>query len=98
MQLSHASVESFADGVLTLAFAQAGIAKGFVTGGYDKDLSQVLSDLFGVTPTIRTSVGTGGSADPGPGPAYSPRPAERPAAPRQPTTNPARLATQAGRA
>ena len=80
MQLSHASVESFADGVLTLAFAQAGIAKGFVTGGYDKDLSQVLSDLFGVTPTIRTSVGTGDSAVPGPGPAYSPRPAERPAA------------------
>jgi DNA polymerase III subunit gamma/tau len=83
MQLSNASVESFADGVLTLAFAQAGIAKGFVTGGYDKDLSQVLSDLFGVTPTIRTSVGNGGSADSGPGPSYSPpRPAERPAAPR----------------
>ena len=81
MQLSNASVESFADGVLTLAFAQAGIAKGFVTGGYDKDLSQVLSDLFGVTPTISTSVGTGGSADSGPGPAYSARPAERPAAP-----------------
>ncbi len=42
MQLSNASVESFADGVLTLAFAQAGVAKGFVTGGYDKDLGQVL--------------------------------------------------------
>jgi DNA polymerase III subunit gamma/tau len=83
MQLSNASVESFADGVLTLAFAQAGIAKGFVTGGYDKDLSQVLSDLFGVTPTIRTSVGISGSADSGPGPTYSPpRPAERSAAPR----------------
>jgi DNA polymerase-3 subunit gamma/tau len=81
MQLSNASVESFADGVLTLAFAQAGIAKGFVTGGYDKDLSQVLSDLFGVTPTISTSVGTGGSADSGHGTAYSARPAERPAAP-----------------
>jgi DNA polymerase III subunit gamma/tau len=83
MQLSNASVESLADGVLTLAFAQAGIAKGFVTGGYDKDLSQVLSDLFGVTPTIRTSVGNGGSADSGPGPSYSPpRPAEHSAAPR----------------
>jgi DNA polymerase III subunit gamma/tau len=83
MQLSNASVESLADGVLTLAFAQAGIAKGFVTGGYDKDLSQVLSDLFGVTPTIRTSVGNGSSADSGPGPSYSPpRPAEHSAAPR----------------
>ena len=98
MQLSHASVESFADGVLTLAFAQAGIAKGFVTGGYDKDLSQVLSDLFGVTPTIRTSVGTGDSAVPGPG--RRTRPGLPSAQPRRrpPTTNPPRLATQAGRA
>jgi DNA polymerase-3 subunit gamma/tau len=79
MQLSNATVESFADGVLTLTFAQAGIAKGFQTGGYDKDLGQVLSDMFGMTPAIRTSVGTvGGSPDTGTGPAYSPlsRPAE----------------------
>jgi DNA polymerase-3 subunit gamma/tau len=82
MQLSNARVESFADGVLTLAFAQAGIAKGFVTGGYDKDLGQVLSDMFGVTPTIRTSVGTADSPDAGA--SYSPpqRQAERAAAPR----------------
>ena len=56
MQLSNASVDSFADGVLTLTFAQAGIEKGFLTGGYDKDLSQVLSALYGITPHIRTAV------------------------------------------
>ena len=62
MQLSHASVESLADGVLTLAFAQAGIAKGFEGGGYDRDLAQVLTQLFGVSPQIRTSVTTAGSS------------------------------------
>jgi DNA polymerase-3 subunit gamma/tau len=84
IQLSNASVESFAEGVLTLAFAQAGMAKGFETGGYDKDLSQVLSDMFGVTPVIRTSVGMAGSVDSGPGPTtYLPqKPAERSTAPR----------------
>jgi DNA polymerase III subunit gamma/tau len=59
MQLNDASVSSFADGVLTLAFAHAGTATGFLTGGYDKVLSQVLADMFGVTPRITTSVGTG---------------------------------------
>ncbi|MGO8958172.1 MAG: DNA polymerase III subunit gamma and tau [Streptosporangiaceae bacterium] len=72
MQLSNASVESFADGVLTLTFAQAGIEKGFLTGGYDKDLSQVLSALYGITPHIRTAVaangGSGSQPDDGTGP------------------------------
>jgi hypothetical protein len=69
MQLSHASVESFADNVLTLAFAQAGVAKGFITGGYDADLGQVLETLFGITPMIRTEVlGTASSGlNPGAG-------------------------------
>jgi len=62
MQLSDASVESFADNVLVLAFARAGVAKGFLTGGYDKDLGQVLETLLGVTPVIRTEVlGVAGS-------------------------------------
>ena len=87
MQLSNASVESFADGVLTLAFAQAGIAKGFLTGGYDKDLGQVLADMFGLAPVIRTSVGNPGDSgqdpDTGTGPSSppSPSPAQRAAAP-----------------
>ncbi len=87
MQLSNASVESFTDGVLTLAFAQAGTAKGFVMGGYDKDLGQVLTDMFGLTPAITTSVGNPGGPgqDPhtGTGSSYPPPPgpAQRTAAP-----------------
>jgi DNA polymerase III subunit gamma/tau len=64
MQLNDASVSSFEDGLLTLAFAHAGTATGFQTGGYDKVLGQVFADMFGVTPRIATSVGTGG-AEPG---------------------------------
>jgi DNA polymerase III subunit gamma/tau len=59
MLLSNAAVESLADGALTIAFAKPGDAKGFVTSGSDKDLSHVLSALFGMTPQIRTSVLTG---------------------------------------
>ena len=83
MQLSNASVESFAEGVLTLAFAQAGIAKGFTAGGYDKDLTSVLSSLYGLTPHIRTAVVGPGASGPatgaGTGPVPSPPspPAER---------------------
>jgi hypothetical protein len=88
MQLSSASVESLADGVLTLAFDKAGVAKGFLTGGYDKDLGQVLADMFGVTPTIRTSVGaplgSGPDPDMGTGPSDSlPRPAASATPPRR---------------
>jgi DNA polymerase-3 subunit gamma/tau len=65
MQLSNASVQSFADGVLTLAFAQAGTAKGFMSGGYDKDLGQVLSSLFGVSPRIATTLAAGPASSTG---------------------------------
>jgi DNA polymerase-3 subunit gamma/tau len=60
MQLSNASVESYADNVLTLAFANAGMAKGFLNGGYDKHLSKVLEALFGISPRIATALGPGG--------------------------------------
>jgi DNA polymerase-3 subunit gamma/tau len=60
IQLSNASVESYADGVLTLAFAQAGFARGFQTGGYDQDLSAVLTAMFGKAPQIKTTLLTGG--------------------------------------
>ena len=76
--LSNATVESLADGVLTLAFAQAGVARGFLTGGYDKDLSAALSALFGITPRIATTLGPGGSPPPDAGP--GPRPASPPPA------------------
>ena len=75
MQLSNASVQSLADGVLTLAFAQAGVARGFLTGGYDKDLSAALSALFGITPRIATTLGPGG---PPSGGSSGPRPASPP--------------------
>jgi hypothetical protein len=76
MQLSNASVESFADGALTLAFAQAGVAKGFMTGGYDKDLTQVLDSMFGMTPVIRTAVREAGSSGQSAAPASAPSRAE----------------------
>ena len=60
IQLSNASVESYADGVLTLAFAQPGFAHGFQTGGYDQDLSQVLAAMFGKSPQIKATVLAGG--------------------------------------
>jgi DNA polymerase-3 subunit gamma/tau len=60
IQLSNASVESYADGVLTLAFAQPGFAHGFQTGGYDQDLSQVLTAMFGKSPQIKTTLLAGG--------------------------------------
>jgi DNA polymerase-3 subunit gamma/tau len=59
IQLSNASVESYADGVLTIAFAQAGFARGFQTGGYDQDLSAVLAAMFGKAPQIKTTLLTG---------------------------------------
>jgi DNA polymerase III subunit gamma/tau len=61
IQLSNATVESFADGVLTLAFAQAGFARGFQTGGYDKDLVTALDAMFGIKPQVRTTVLATGS-------------------------------------
>jgi len=66
MQLSNASIESFAEGVLTLAFAQAGTARGFQTGGYDHDLAEVLAKLFGISPQIRTTVLTSSGTSPQP--------------------------------
>ena len=72
MQLSNASVESYADGVLTLAFAKAGTARGFETGGYDQDLSHVLAAMFGKSPQIRTTLVAGGGLA-GSGPAGSSR-------------------------
>ncbi|HUB41069.1 MAG TPA: DNA polymerase III subunit gamma and tau [Streptosporangiaceae bacterium] len=68
MLLSNASVESFSDGVLTIAFAKPGDAKGFVTSGSDKDLVQVLAAMLGKSPQIKTTVLTGGGPPDG-GPA-----------------------------
>jgi DNA polymerase-3 subunit gamma/tau len=83
MQLTNATVASFEDGVLTLAFAQPGIAKGFLGAENDKVLAGVLADMFGVRARISTSVassdvrGSGGV----PGGAHSSPGGEGPAAP-----------------
>jgi len=78
MQLRNASVDSLADGVLTLSFAQTGFAKGFLTGGYDKVLSEVLAEMFGASPAITTSVGASVStAQTATGPSDSPPTAQR---------------------
>jgi DNA polymerase III subunit gamma/tau len=61
MQLTNATVASFEDGVLTLAFRQAGTAKGFLVAENDKILAAVLADMFGIRARISTSVGTGGA-------------------------------------
>jgi DNA polymerase III subunit gamma/tau len=79
IQLSNASIESYADGVLTLAFAQAGFARGFQTGGYDQDLGEVLAAMFGKAPQIKTTVLTG--AAPAAGPRAEAQPDAVPSAP-----------------
>jgi len=58
MQLTNARVASFEDGVLTLAFAQPGIVKGFLAAENDKVLAGVLADLFGIRARISASVGS----------------------------------------
>jgi hypothetical protein len=83
MQLTNATVASFEDGVLTLAFRQAGTAKGFLVAENDKILAGVLADMFGVRARIATSVGASdvlGAAGP-PGGTQSPSAEEPPAAP-----------------
>jgi len=59
MQLTTATVASFEDGVLTLAFEKPGTAKGFLVAENDKVLADVLAALFGVRARIATSVGPG---------------------------------------
>jgi DNA polymerase-3 subunit gamma/tau len=84
MQLTNASVASFEDGVLTLAFAQAGTAKGFLVAENDKVLAGVLADMFGVRARIATSVGTSDAqgAPGGTRGAQSPSAGGRPASPQ----------------
>jgi DNA polymerase-3 subunit gamma/tau len=60
--LSNATVDSLADGALTLRFGKEGEARGFSGSGYDRDLGQVLQAMFGIAPVIRAIAG----AVPGP--------------------------------
>ena len=58
MILSNASVQSLADGVLTLRFSRDGDLKGFGTSGCDADLKRVLSTGFGINVQVKGVAGT----------------------------------------
>jgi DNA polymerase-3 subunit gamma/tau len=71
--LTNATVESLADGILTVEFAREGDAKGFTMSGHDRLLSDVLQQMFGISPQVRATArppgggqgGTRGSGGPG---------------------------------
>ena len=71
--LSNATLDSLADGVLTLRFGKEGEARGFAISGYDRDLGQVVQAMFGIAPQIRAIAGPApgpaaqGGSTPGPG-------------------------------
>ena len=73
MLLSHASVLSLEDGILTLRFSRDGDLKGFSVSGHDAVLKRVLSADFGLNVTIKgvagddVTAGSGRPARSGPG-------------------------------
>jgi DNA polymerase-3 subunit gamma/tau len=66
--LRGATVDSLAGGVLTLRFAREGDAKGFAGGGHDRALAQVLQEMLGISPQIRSVVGAADGAAAAAGP------------------------------
>ena len=56
MILSHATVDSLVDGMLTLRFPREGDLRGFTTSGCDADLRRVLSSSFGVNAMVKGAV------------------------------------------
>jgi DNA polymerase III subunit gamma/tau len=92
--LASATVQSLADNALTIGFPGEGNAKGFVSSGHDAVLSQVLRQMFGITPQIKAIArtpetarppadrggGGGGAAGPPAGRTAPGRPAGPPAA------------------
>ena len=70
MLLNAASVDSLEGGVLTVAFAREGQAKGFAASGHDQVLIGVLATMLGLNVRVRAAVGTvSGSHGAGPAPA-----------------------------
>jgi DNA polymerase III subunit gamma/tau len=57
MLLSHTSVVSVEDGILTLRFVRDGDLKGFGASGHDAVLRRVLADGFGLNVTVKGVVG-----------------------------------------
>ena len=58
MLLNTASVDSLEAGVLTVAFAREGQAKGFAASGHDQVLIGVLATMLGLKVRVRAAVGT----------------------------------------
>jgi len=58
MLLNSASVDSLEGGVLTVAFAKEGQAKGFAASGHDQVLTGVLATMLGLNVRVRALVGT----------------------------------------
>jgi len=58
MLLNDASVDSLEGGVLTVAFAREGQAKGFSASGHDQVLTGVLATMLGLSVRVRAVVGT----------------------------------------
>jgi DNA polymerase-3 subunit gamma/tau len=58
MLLAAASVDSLEGGVLTVAFAKEGQAKGFAASGHDQVLTGVLTTMLGLNVRVRAMVGT----------------------------------------
>jgi DNA polymerase-3 subunit gamma/tau len=72
MLLNDASVDSLEGGVLIVAFAKEGQAKGFTASGHDQVLIGVLATMLGLNVRVRAVVGTvSGSHSAPPGPAGS---------------------------
>jgi len=73
MLLSDASVDSLEGGVLTVAFAKEGQAKGFAASGHDQVLTGVLATMLGLNVRVRAVVGSAsGSHSARPAPADPP--------------------------
>ncbi len=81
MLLSAASVDSMEGGVLTVAFAGEGQARGFAASGHDQVLTGVLASMLGLNVRVRAAVGTGSGAHGG-------RPASRGSASGSPRRGP----------
>jgi DNA polymerase-3 subunit gamma/tau len=68
MLLHNTTVDSLAEGQLTLRFTKEGEARGFLGSNYAQDLGQVLETKLGISPRIKAIAGgPGGSGGPGPG-------------------------------
>jgi DNA polymerase III subunit gamma/tau len=92
MLLSHASVLSLEDGVLTLRFPREGDVKGFSVSGHDAVLKRVLSSEFGLNVTIRGVSGGDVAAQTGRPGTGAPAAARPPAVRRDPVPVPSEAA------